>query len=275
MICEEFLPSLPLRRYIKSYIIIEDAEGFVLNRQMSIYPSGHLEMIINYGDRVDFEEPQTFVLKHENGYLGGQIMRPVYYRSRGHFKIFSIIFKPIGTFRFLRIPQQEFTHKKIDLDLIFGPESGRIIERLCEADGFQNKVSVIDRFFLDLLKNNVRDITLIAAASRIIQRSGGKIAIEELCKTLNTNIKTLERNFMHIVGIRPKEFSRVIRFNMAFNTINSESFCDINDVVHLCGYYDHSHFHNEFKRFTDLSPLEFFNKSNQDIERSFREQVKI
>ena len=77
------------------------------------------------------------------------------------------------------------------------------------------------------------------------------------------------------MGISPKELTRVMRFNRAFNAINSGKPVDVQEIVFECGYYDQAHFINEFKRFTSLTPTAFINKQNESVERSFREVVKI
>lgn len=274
MICEEFSPSPLLLPYIKSFIIIEDDEGDIKNQIMNIYPSGHLEMIISFGDRVIFSR-DDYNLRTAAGYLEGQILEPVYYRCLGRMRILSVIFRPFGIYRFLNIPQYEFTSRRIDLDLIMGRGGKEFIERLCEEPSRTGKILLADRFFQDLLRENEFRDHRIARAAFVIDRSEKKINITDLCDNLNISIKTLERDFSRIVGISPKELTRVMRFNRAFNAINSGEPVDVQEIVFECGYYDQAHFINEFKRFTSLTPTAFINKQNESVERSFREVVKI
>ena len=77
------------------------------------------------------------------------------------------------------------------------------------------------------------------------------------------------------MGISPKELARVIRFNRAFNAINSAEPVDVQEIIYDCGYYDQAHFINEFKRFTSLTPTSFLYKKEKSVEKSFREVVKI
>ena len=275
MICKEFSPVFILTPYIKSYIIIEDSEGTITNKQMSIYPSGHLEMIISYGDDVSLFSNDIHLMKKAGGYLGGQILKPVYYKCFGKMRIISVIFNPYGFYRFLKIPQIEFTHKKVDLDLIFKKDSNIFIDMLCEAESYDEKVNILNDLFCELLKKNTPDSITTYRAAKIIKKCTGNIKIKELSGLLNKNIKTIERDFNKIIGLTPKEFSRVIRFNKAFNSIFSGEYCNIHDVVYDFGYYDQAHLINEFKEFTGLSPSDFIKKENNDIEYSFREKVQI
>lgn len=275
MICKEFSPVFILTPYIKSYIIIEDIEGTITNQQMSIYPSGHLEMIISYGDDVVLFSDDVHHLKNTSGYLGGQILKPIYYKCSGKMRIISVIFNPYGFYRFLNIPQIEFTHRKIDLDLVFGSGSRVFIDKLCEETNFEKKVDILNALFCSFLQKNIPDSITIYHAAKIIKDSAGKVNIKKLSYLLNKNIKTIERDFNRIVGLSPKEFSRVIRFNKAFNALNDGKYTNVQDIIFDFGYYDQSHFINEFKQFTGLNPSDFIKKEDNGIEYSFREKVKI
>ncbi len=274
MFCREYNPSPPLSPYIKSFILIEDEEGALRDQTMNVYPSGHLEMIISFGDRVIFTS-DNYLLKSAAGYLQGQILEPVNYRSLGKLYILSIIFRPYGIYRFLDIPQMEFNGRRIDLGLIMGHEGRELIDRLCDEPSRNGKVALADRFFRALLMKKPVRSPCIARASSFIDRFQGDISLGGICDCLNVNIKTLERDFRRIVGIMPKELSRILRFNRAFNAINSGEYRDLHDLVFECGYYDQAHFINEFKRFTSLTPSAFINKRKESVERSFREVVKI
>ncbi len=153
MICEEFSPSPLLFPYIKSFIIIEDDEGDIQNQTMNIYPSGHLEMIISFGDRVIFSQ-DDYNLRTASGYLGGQILEPVYYRCTGRMRILSVIFRPFGIYRFLNIPQSEFTSRRIDIDLLMGQGGKEFIARLCEEHTRAGKILLAEWFFQGLLQEN-------------------------------------------------------------------------------------------------------------------------
>ena len=142
MFIKEYLPSIFLQSCIKSFIIIEDNDGLICNKIMSIYPSGYLEMIISYGDTTYFLTENGFVLKNAASYLGGQILKPTYYKCIGKFKILSIIFRPYGIYRLLGIPQYELTGYKIDLDLIFGNEGNVLIDKLCEEQDYNKKINI-------------------------------------------------------------------------------------------------------------------------------------
>ncbi|WP_404980341.1 helix-turn-helix transcriptional regulator [Chitinophaga pollutisoli] len=73
-----------------------------------------------------------------------------------------------------------------------------------------------------------------------------------------TTVRQLERNFKKFIGLSPKEYSNIIRFQNALATIkNSDENRSLIDIAFECGYYDHSHLTNEIRRNTGLSPSQF------------------
>ncbi len=274
MYFREYTPSPHLFPFIKSYIIIEDEEGEIRNQAMNIYPSGHLEMIVSYGDEVIFSK-DGFRLRGGAGYLGGQILEPVFYRCLGRLKVLSIIFRPYGIYRFLDIPQMEFNNKRIELELFMGAGVREFIGRLCDEPTREGKVAITDRFFGDLLILKTFRAAHIARASGFIKGFQGTDSLMALCRSLDISIKTMERDFRRIVGLTPKELSRVLRFNRAYNGINSGEYRDVHELITDCGYYDQAHCINEFRRFTLCTPGDFFSMRGETVERSFREVVKI
>lgn len=88
-----------------------------------------------------------------------------------------------------------------------------------------------------------------------IHSTNGQISIDELSKRNFKTVRQLERNFKKLVGLSPKEYSNIIRFQNALNIIkNSDENRSFLDIAFECGYYDHSHLTNEIKRYTGLSP---------------------
>lgn len=88
-----------------------------------------------------------------------------------------------------------------------------------------------------------------------IHASNGQVSIYELSKRNFTTVRQLERNFKKLIGLSPKEYSNIIRFQNALRLIkNSNHNRSLLDIAFECGYYDHSHLSNEIRRNTGFSP---------------------
>lgn len=68
-------------------------------------------------------------------------------------------------------------------------------------------------------------------------------------------MRQLERCFKKHIGITPKEFANIIRFQFAFSKIkHNEQRKSLLDIAFDTGYYDHAHLSNAIKRYTGLAP---------------------
>ena len=70
-------------------------------------------------------------------------------------------------------------------------------------------------------------------------------------------IKQFERTFSKYVGVNPKKFASIVRFQNVIQ-INSKDKRTLSQIAIDNGYYDQSHFIHDFKSITGLTPKAFF-----------------
>lgn len=94
--------------------------------------------------------------------------------------------------------------------------------------------------------------------------SGGQVTVKELANETCISNRTLERIFKKNVGIPPKDFLRIIRFQEVLkrlqnfqgkNEVSGEKE-SLLQVAFELGYYDHAHLTNEFKKYSGILPSE-------------------
>ena len=66
------------------------------------------------------------------------------------------------------------------------------------------------------------------------------------------------------VGISPKLFLRIVRFEEAMRIKNSDLTKTWSDVAIDCGYTDSSHLLKEFKLFAEFPPSQFYLRITSD-----------
>ncbi|WP_242918483.1 helix-turn-helix transcriptional regulator [Pontibacter liquoris] len=116
----------------------------------------------------------------------------------------------------------------------------------------KDSAAYLNQFFTDRIKTTINPLQSII---KDIHASHGQLRIKELSKQYNTTVRQLERSFKKHVGISPKEYANIIRFQHTLGIIkNSGENRSLLDIAYECGYYDHAHLTNEIKRNTGLSP---------------------
>jgi AraC-like DNA-binding protein len=72
------------------------------------------------------------------------------------------------------------------------------------------------------------------------------------------SLRQFERNFRIRVGISPKLFIRIVRFEYAMKIKNSYPDKSWSEIALECGYTDSSHLLKEFKEFAEFPPSQFY-----------------
>jgi transcriptional regulator GlxA family with amidase domain len=103
--------------------------------------------------------------------------------------------------------------------------------------------------------------TLLDDILEKIQQSGGQLSICELCEKEKISMRKLERSFNEVVGVSPKVYMRLVRFNRVFKLIQQEDLSKA-ESTYLCGYFDQAHFNKDFKTFSGEDPGTYFKKNH-------------
>ena len=97
----------------------------------------------------------------------------------------------------------------------------------------------------------------IAGAVRTILTQKGLVNIRDLSEQYFRSHRQFERKFKEHTGFTAKTFSRIVRFNSLMQRqLNTQS--SLTQIALEFGYYDQSHFINDFRAFSGYSPRTYF-----------------
>ncbi|TGL45647.1 helix-turn-helix domain-containing protein [Leptospira perdikensis] len=88
----------------------------------------------------------------------------------------------------------------------------------------------------------------------------GICEVGKLSKKHGLSERTLQRRFQNYVGLTPKQFSTIIRFQASLLELNGDQNSKLTDIAYASGYSDQSHFIRQFKSFTKQKPFRFREK---------------
>jgi AraC-like DNA-binding protein len=254
---ELFKPSPPLREYIQFYWLLEctPSAGEAVHR---IIPSGLPELIVNYGDRLICSGDDPGYLPPRMLFSGQKNTFYDIYQT-GETRLISVLFTPSGAACFFPDSFSGLLNGSVSLDDLFPRDSDRLYDRLCSADGAAGKVAILESFIMEkITPDRRRDYPLVSRVISEIKESGGDITIDAICHMFDINSRYLERRFGDYIGMSPKNFLRVVRFQNVLHRYDKHG-GTLTDLSMDCGYYDQSHFIREIREFTGMSPRELFN----------------
>jgi AraC-like DNA-binding protein len=141
-------------------------------------------------------------------------------------------------------------------------------EQLITAQTDEERVAVCSQFLTTKLPAAQEDAK-IAEAIAIIERRIDTVSVNELCKHIGLSERQFERQFRHVVGVRPHFYIRVRRINAALRLMDSGKYGRLVDIAHALRFHDQSHFIHDIKEFTGLTPTSILQK----VDSFYQDQV--
>lgn len=243
MIFHSYKPAPALQPFIDLYWHIS---GYIKETEkITLMPDGGISLFVNLGERIistRFDKP----IKHEGIFLVGPMMKTDVQLITGQVLLFGIKFKPGAFTHFYKYESLDQAANQFhEFQFKDFPDIKKTIQYF---------FSYLDQFYLNRL--SPPKFSVLNIVSDIAQNTD-TIKVEALAKRHFTTVRQLERQFKQQVGLSPKELVDLERFNKAFVRLQNSSKHRLLDIAWDCGYYDHAHMTNDFKRFTGKAPTEF------------------
>jgi AraC-like DNA-binding protein len=251
-------PSKILAPYIKRYWAIDNVlvEGEICVQR--IIPTGLTELQLYLSKRAKVLtdnkhlSDNVALYGHQNDFYDLEMPE--------NLSIFSIVFQPQGLMQFFNFPLNEICNRNVSLKDINGQAGRDLEEKMNEVTTFQQRVSVVETYLFDLLKNNFADFEFrrINHIAELIKQTYGNININQMASEACLSRKQFERVFSEHIGISPKQYLKIIRFQYAIFQKQKNNNLNMTELSYESGYFDQSHFINDFKSLSGLTPKQYF-----------------
>jgi AraC-type DNA-binding domain-containing proteins len=91
-------------------------------------------------------------------------------------------------------------------------------------------------------------------ASSLLITACGQIRVDDLVSRTALSASQFQRRFTRQVGMTPKRYARLVRFNRALVARRNGPERSWTGILHELGYFDQAHFIREFRMFAGISP---------------------
>lgn len=243
-----------LQPFIKSYWTLRSGDtGFCTT--LPPEPSCHL--LFNFADKTIWRNGKSeAVLKH--AYVSGVRAKPYTIIPNGDVDYFAVQFYPDAFYPLFGLPMKELTNTPVDIADANIRDCEKIIERLFEANDTYLRITLIEELLIrSLQRNDAHDETklyYLKAILKAIHATNGQARLADIATGIGIYYKKAERIFNEYLGVTPKFYSRVVRFNHGLTLLEKLPSGNYTDIAYRSGYTDQSHFINEFKHFSGSSP---------------------
>jgi len=260
------IPVFPLNEFIDSFIYYKDYHP--VHSIDRFLPDANTYIIIDLNDypkyiydNITLKEIQAC----RKAWFSGIRYKYITIPSGRDSEMFIINFRKGRAYPFFKIPMNEFADVVVDAELVLTKEILDVRETMANLPSISNKFKYLETYFLKKLKKNFIENPFINYAVDMIQLEPSKITIEQISNKIGYSQKHLIKLFKEKVGLTPKSFLMVSRFQKAIHLIELCKDRNWTEISHKCGYYDQSHFIDEFKSFSGFTPNQYSNLKYDNI----------
>jgi AraC-like DNA-binding protein len=252
-------PSASLAPYVKQYWAMDSFVNPGINHLQRIVPNGFLECTFYLGDTPTYLRNE----QAEKNYamISGQQYGFYDISVSGHLQLFSIVFSPFGARYLLDFPLSELKNQSIPANYILRKYGDEISEQLHLASSQEHRKQIVEKYFIKVLEHHQQwNLDRFSAIFQLINQTKGNVNILELASEACLSRKQFERSFTDHVGISPKKYLRIIRFQHVLHIKQLNPPINLTKLALAGNYYDQSHMINDFRYLTGFSPKEYFDK---------------
>ena len=177
--------------------------------------------------------------------------------------ILGIHFKPGGAFPFLGFPADELHNLILPLELLWGKQAQDLQGSLLSTCSVTEQFQLLEACLTDRLYPRLTRHPAVDYALRLFQSPLSAPRVIDLLDQIGLSSRRFSQLFREQVGMTPKTFHRLCRFQHTVQLIFPAEQIDSADVALACGYFDQAHFIHDFKAFSGLTPLEYHHQEGK------------
>ena len=249
----EIKPQPPLRRFIECFWTLESDHSEPNVAPAPILPDGCVELILNCGGAFQEIKENGERISQPPHFVVGQMTQPIWIAPSGAVELIGVRFHPGGTIPFLDQPLHELTNRIIELGGIDSALESELVRALASSLDLTSRINAIESCLTRRAQSFAGDQRWLKLTANAV-RVSGRITVDTLADAAGVSTRQLERRFLGEVGIGPKLFCRILRFQQVFRAVAEDS-ASWAALAIDCGYYDQAHLIRDFQEFAHQTPV--------------------
>ncbi len=244
-------PCNELESYIQYFWILDTNNESILKEKA--LPSGHVELIFHKIEvRSKNESYNDFNYK---GVVIGQHDKSYFIDKNEKAGIIGVVLRPYAAKLLLGVPAGEFLNEQVYIDDLDDAELALLSRKVANSDNYIRAIEHIESFLLFRIRNNKRNY-YIPYLKNIIEliNTNTNTKSDKLAEHIFLSNKQFTRVFVDNIGIMPKTFSAIVRYQKALKLMKDNSELPMAQVALECEYSDQSHMIRDFRKFTSYTP---------------------
>ncbi len=250
------LPRSPLSSFI-AYFWSYTGKNPPRSRRLTL-PDGSIDLVIDLHDRKThirnrYDSETTLA----SSVISGPHTDYYITDSSSERSMIGVHLKPGSAGSLLKLPSIALKDTHVSLDDLWGGAATDLRDELLYSNTVEDRFRILEKYFLLRSDWSRPPHSAVQFAIASFQRPQPPESITNMVDQMNMSAKRFIQLFKDEVGLTPKRFSRLMRFQKAVRLIRQSNDIDWADLAMSCDYYDQSHFIKEFQSFSGLTPTEY------------------
>ena len=264
MIQRLYIPHFPLSQFVEYFFFYE---GISFEHKVDRFlPNGDTEIIIDFNDapqNIYDNDTLIEIQACHNLWASGMRTEPITIPAGSQARMMVIMCKKGMAYPFFPFPMDEIVDSVLDADLIWGTSFAYLRENLLTALPDVDEVFRLTEEFMvrNFLASPVVNPCVEYAIGEIVRRPD-QISLANLSGKIGYSQKHFISMFKRQIGVTPKSFLKILRFQKAINDIERAANIDWTTLSQDCGFYDQAHFINDFKVFSGFTPEQYLKQKS-------------
>ncbi|NAS13844.1 helix-turn-helix domain-containing protein [Poritiphilus flavus] len=177
--------------------------------------------------------------------------------SSHHEEMMVLVFRPGAGFPLLHTSVAIYTNRVVPAEEVLGDPILKLFQELKLPTAPEEKFLAIERWLDVQLRKDDFYLEVIRYAIEAIENSPTQINLLKLSEKLGYSQKQFIQHFKKYVGITPKQFHRIVRFNEILSAVENGEELSWTVIAVDCGYFDQAHFIKDFQSFSGINPTKY------------------
>ncbi|MEO9887920.1 MAG: helix-turn-helix domain-containing protein [Balneola sp.] len=265
-------PCFPHDDYIDTFIYFKDYRP--QHSIERVIPDGHIYLIFELDGlpRCTYDNNTLEPAFHfSKSWISGLQKNYISISALENSEMFIIRFKPGGAIPYLHKAHDSINDSIVPAETIFGNSANLLRDRLISAEQPETKFKLANKFLSERLNQDfIPHKSIFKAIDQISnQPDFSSVMMMGLIKESGFSKKHFIDLFKKSVGVTPKYFQRILRFNCIMPKVQQELDISWPQISAECGFYDQAHFIKDFKKFSGYNPEAFLTEQKGHGEVNF------
>lgn len=241
-----FNPPEALRPYVATYRIFDIQEGY---RETFVAPPfGFSGLIVCLDQDIKSRLNGKSFLKNAFCFFG-QTTTPIIGELIGKNRVIISFFQPFGLYQLFGIHMAQLKNCSLPMtEFIESTQIQQLIGTLRQAPNNGQIITLVNNFILSRFP--VLEIPSgLNSAVEFVTQNKGHVSVKDMAAKGHLTVRNLERYFLLCLGLNPKEYANVFRFNCLVNFLKQHPSFTWSDLCEQNGYYDQSHILRYYKKY--------------------------